>query len=142
MATPLLSHQNSGLPADVSEPRIPLLTSTFPACLGLFGLAAYAAERRTKEIGIRKVLGANVTGIVALLSSDFLRLIVIAIVIASPLAWLGAHRWLENFAYRTTISGWLFVLAGGLVLLIAVATTIIQSVRAALANPVDSLRAE
>jgi putative ABC transport system permease protein len=112
------------------------------ACLGLFGLAAYAAERRTKEIGIRKVLGANVTGIVALLSSDFLRLIAIAIVIASPLAWFGANRWLQNFAYRTTISGWIFALAGGLVLLIAVATTIIQSVRAALANPVDSLRAE
>jgi putative ABC transport system permease protein len=112
------------------------------ACLGLFGLAAYAAERRTKEIGIRKVLGANVTGIVALLSSDFLRLIAIAIIIASPLAWFGANRWLQNFAYRTTISVWLFVLAGGLVLLIAIATTIIQSVRAALANPVDSLRAE
>ena len=112
------------------------------ACLGLFGLAAYAAERRTKEIGIRKVLGANVTGIVALLSSDFLRLILIAIVIASPLAWWGMNQWLQNFAYRTTISWWLFVVAGGLVLLIAIATTIIQSVRAAIANPVDSLRAE
>jgi hypothetical protein len=81
-------------------------------------------------------------GIVALLSSDFLRLIAIAIIISSPLAWLGASRWLQNFAYRTTISGWLFVLAGGLVLLIAIATTIIQSVRAAIANPVESLRAE
>jgi putative ABC transport system permease protein len=131
-----------------SEQRMGQLSILFSAlaiaiaCLGLFGLAAYAAERRTKEIGIRKVLGANVAGIVALLSSDFLRLIVIAIVIATPLAWLGARRWLENFAYRTTISWWLFVLAGGLVLLIAIATTIIQSVRAAIANPVDSLRAE
>lgn len=131
-----------------SEQRMGQLSILFSAlaiaiaCLGLFGLAAYAAERRTKEIGIRKVLGARVTGIVALLSSDFLRLIAIAIVIASPLAWFGANRWLQNFAYRTTISGWLFVLAGGLILLIAIATTIIQSVRAALANPVDSLRAE
>jgi putative ABC transport system permease protein len=131
-----------------SEQRMGQLSILFSAlaiaiaCLGLFGLAAYAAERRTKEIGIRKVLGAGVTGIVALLSSDFLRLIAIAIVIASPLAWFGANRWLQNFAYRTAISGWIFALAGGLVLLIAVATTIIQSIRAALANPVDSLRAE
>jgi len=131
-----------------SEQRMGQLSILFSAlaiaiaCLGLFGLAAYAAERRTKEIGIRKVLGAGVTGIVALLSSDFLRLIAIAIVIASPLAWFGANRWLQNFAYRTTISGWTFALAGGLVLLIAVATTVIQSVRAALANPVDSLRAD
>jgi putative ABC transport system permease protein len=130
-----------------SEQRMGQLSILFSAlaiaiaCLGLFGLAAYAAERRTKEIGIRKVLGANVTGIVALLSSDFLRLIVIAIVIATPLAWFGANQWLQNFAYRTSISWWLFVLAGGLVLLIAIGTTIIQSVRAAIANPVDSLRA-
>jgi len=131
-----------------SEQRMGQLSILFSAlaiaiaCLGLFGLAAYAAERRTKEIGIRKVLGANVTGIIALLSSDFLRLIVIAIVIATPLAWFAANRWLQNFAYRTTINWSLFVVAGGLVLLIAIATTIIQSVRAAIANPVDSLRAE
>ena len=131
-----------------SEQRMGQLSILFSAlaiaiaCLGLFGLAAYAAEQRTKEIGIRKVLGANVAGIVALLSSDFLRLIVIAIVIASPLAWLGANQWLQNFAYRTTISWWLFAVAGGLVLLIAIVTTIIQSVRAAIANPVESLRAE
>ena len=112
------------------------------ACLGLFGLAAYAAEQRTREIGIRKVLGANVSGIVGLLSKDFLRLIVISILIATPLAWWLLNRWLENFAYRTTVDGWLFVIGAGIVLLIAIVTTIFQSIRAAIANPVDSLRAE
>ena len=112
------------------------------ACLGLFGLAAYAAEQRKREIGIRKVLGANTTGIVGLLSKDFLRLIVISIFIATPLAWWLLNGWLENFAYRTTLDGWLFVIGAGIVLLIAIATTIVQSIRAAIANPVDSLRAE
>jgi len=112
------------------------------ACLGLFGLAAYAAEQRTSEIGIRKILGASVPGIVGLLSRDFGRLIALAILIATPLAWLGMRQWLQNFAYRTTISPWTFVLAAIIVLLIAAATTIYQSVRAAIANPVDSLRAD
>jgi putative ABC transport system permease protein len=112
------------------------------ACLGLFGLAAYAAEQRTKEIGIRKVLGANVTGIVSLLSRDFLRLIALSILIATPLAWLLLQKWLEGFAYRTTIDAWLFAAAAALILIIAMATTIFQSLRAAVANPVDSLRAE
>jgi putative ABC transport system permease protein len=112
------------------------------ACLGLFGLAAYAAEQRTKEIGIRKVLGANVTGIVTLLSGDFLRLIALSILIASPLAWWLLQEWLQGFAYRTTIDAWLFVAAAALILVIAMATTIFQSLRAAVANPVDSLRAE
>ena len=112
------------------------------ACLGLFGLAAYAAEQRTKEIGIRKVLGAGVPSILILLARDFLRLIAIAIVIAAPLAWLGINKWLQNFAYRTTVNPWLFVLAGGVVLFIAIATTIVQSIRAAIANPADTLRSE
>ena len=112
------------------------------ACLGLFGLAAYAAEQRTKEIGIRKVLGSGVSGIVALLSKDFLRLIALSILISSPLAWLAMRQWLQNFAYRTTVDPWLFAIAAALVLFIALATTIFQSIRAALANPVDSLRSE
>jgi putative ABC transport system permease protein len=112
------------------------------ACLGLFGLAAYAAEQRTSEISIRKILGASVPGIVGLLSRDFGRLIALSILIASPLAWLGMDQWLQNFAYRTAISPWLFVLAAGIVLLIAAATTVYQSVRAAVANPVGSLRSE
>jgi putative ABC transport system permease protein len=112
------------------------------ACLGLFGLAAYAAEQRTNEIGIRKILGASVPSIIGLLSRDFGRLIALAILISTPLAWLGMNKWLQNFAYHTTITPWTFVLAAIIVLLIAAATTIYQSVRAALANPVDSLRAE
>jgi putative ABC transport system permease protein len=112
------------------------------ACLGLFGLAAYAAEQRTSEIGIRKILGASVPNIVGLLSRDFGRLIALSILIATPLAWLGMDKWLQNFAYRTTISPWLFLLAACIVVLIAAATTIAQSIRAAIANPVNSLRAE
>jgi putative ABC transport system permease protein len=112
------------------------------ACLGLFGLAAYAAEQRTNEIGIRKVLGASVPSIIGLLSRDFGRLIALAILIATPLAWLGMNKWLQNFAYHTTITPWTFVLAALIVLLIAAATTIYQSARAAVANPIDSLRAE
>ena len=112
------------------------------ACLGLFGLAAYAAEQRTSEICIRKILGASVPNIVGLLSKDFGRLIALAILIATPLAWMGMNKWLQNFAYRTTISPWLFVLAAGIVVLIAAATTIYQSIRAAVANPAESLRNE
>jgi putative ABC transport system permease protein len=112
------------------------------ACLGLFGLAAYAAEQRTGEIGIRKILGASVPNIIGLLSKDFGRLIAIAILIATPLAWLGMDKWLQNFAYRTTISPWLFMLAAGIVVLIAAATTIYQSIRAAIINPVETLRNE
>jgi putative ABC transport system permease protein len=112
------------------------------ACLGLFGLAAYAAEQRTGEIGIRKILGATVPSIVGLLSKDFGRLIALAILIATPLAWLGMDKWLQNFAYRTTISPWVFVIAAGIVVLIAAATTIYQSIRAAVMNPVETLRNE
>ncbi len=112
------------------------------ACLGLFGLAAYAAERRTKEIGIRKVLGASVPHIVVLLSKDFLKLVGIAFVIAAPLAYYAMSRWLEDFAYRIDLGVGVFVLAGALALGIALATVSYQAIRAALANPVEALRSE
>ena len=112
------------------------------ACLGLFGLAAYAAERRTKEISIRKVLGATIPNIITLLSVGFFRLIAVAILIAIPLAWLALSSWLNNFAYRTTIDAWVFIAGCFAVCLIAFATTLFQSLRAAFTNPADSLRTE
>ena len=114
----------------------------FIACLGLFGLATFTAQQRTKEIGVRKVLGASVGSIIALLSKDFLKLVLIAIVIASPLAWYIMNRWLQNFAYKITIDWWVFALAGLLAVGIALLTVSFQSVRAALMNPVKSLRSE
>jgi putative ABC transport system permease protein len=114
----------------------------FISCLGLLGLAAFTAEQRTREIGVRKVLGANVRGIVSLLSKDFIGLVVIAIVIASPLAWYFMHRWLQDFAYRTPISWWIFALAGLLAILIAFLTVGFQAIKAAVANPIKSLRTE
>jgi putative ABC transport system permease protein len=112
------------------------------ACLGLFGLAAFMARQRVKEIGIRKVLGANVGNITALLSKDFIVLVLIAIVIASPLAWWAMNKWLQDFAYRTTINWWVFALAGFIAVLIALITISFQSIKAAVANPVKSLRSE
>lgn len=112
------------------------------SCLGLFGLAAFSAEQRVKEIGIRKVLGASVSNLVALLSTDFLKLVLIAIVLASPVAYYVMNQWLTNFAYRAELSGWVFVLAGGLAIGIALLTVSFQSIRAALLNPVKSLRSE
>jgi putative ABC transport system permease protein len=112
------------------------------ACLGLFGLAAFTAERRTKEIGIRKVLGASVSSIVALLSKDFVRLVLIAIVIATPIAYFSMQWWLDDFAYRIEIGPGIFALAGVLALLIALATVSYQAIKAALADPVKSLRYE
>ncbi|MEO6285620.1 MAG: ABC transporter permease [Dyadobacter sp.] len=114
----------------------------FISCLGLFGLATFTAEQRTKEIGVRKVLGASVGGIVGLLSKDFLKLVAIAIVIASPLAWWLMNKWLQGFAYKIEIEWWMFGLAGLLSVLIAVATVSFQSIKAALMNPVKSLRSE
>jgi ABC-type antimicrobial peptide transport system permease subunit len=114
----------------------------FISCLGLFGLATYTAQVKTKEIGIRKVLGASVASIVELLSKDFLKLVIIAIVIATPLAWWAIHKWLEGFAYRTDIPWWIFAIAGLLALLIALVTVSFQAVKAAVANPVKSLRSE
>ena len=118
------------------------ILAIFIACLGLFGLATFIAEQRTKEIGIRKVLGASVNGVVRLLSNDFLKLVVIAFIIAAPLSWWAMHHWLQDFAYRTDISWWIFVLAGAITLFIALATVSFQAVRAAIANPVKSLRTE
>jgi putative ABC transport system permease protein len=112
------------------------------ACLGLFGLAAYAAEQRTKEIGIRKVLGATVSNITAMLSKDFLKLVIVAAVIAFPLAWWVMHSWLQDFAYRTNISWWVFIMAGGVAALIAIVTVSFQTIKAAIMNPVKSLRTE
>ncbi|RQP16079.1 MAG: ABC transporter permease [Parapedobacter sp.] len=112
------------------------------SCLGLFGLAAFDTERRTKEIGIRKVLGASVSGIVAMLSKDFVRLVLIAVAIASPIAWWAMNKWLADFAYRIDIEWWMFGLAGLAAVVIAVATVSWQAIRAAVANPVESLRDE
>jgi hypothetical protein len=112
------------------------------SCLGLFGLAAFDTERRTKEIGIRKVLGANTKSLIALLSKDFLKLVVIAIILASPVAYYLMNKWLQDFAYRVNISWWIFIVAGALALLIALLTVSFQAIKAAIANPVKSLRTE
>jgi putative ABC transport system permease protein len=112
------------------------------ACLGLFGLAAFFAEQRTREIGIRKTLGATTASVTLLLTKDFIKLVIIAILIAAPLSWYGMNRWLENFSYRTPISWWMFVLAGLLAIFIALATLSYQSIKAALASPVKSLKVE
>lgn len=114
----------------------------FIACLGLFGLSAFAITQRIKEIGIRKVLGANVSTIVTLLSKDFLKLVLIATVIAFPIAWFAMRTWLEDFAYRINIPWWIFLLAGILAAVVALFTISFQAIKAALANPVKSLRTE
>ncbi len=116
--------------------------AVFISALGLFGLASYSAERRVKEIGVRKVLGASVVGIVGLLSRDFLKLVVLAILIAVPIAWLAVDSWLQDFAYHIDIDAWLFLAAGLLAVGIAQLTVTFQSVKAALMNPVKSLRSE
>jgi putative ABC transport system permease protein len=112
------------------------------SCLGLFGLAAFSAEQRNKEIGIRKVLGASVSGLVSLLSKDFLILVGISFIIATPMAWYGMNKWLQLFAYRISLSWWMFALAGVAAVLIALLTVSSQAIKAALANPVKSLKAE
>ncbi|MGH2564479.1 MAG: ABC transporter permease, partial [Ginsengibacter sp.] len=114
----------------------------FIGCLGLFGLVTYAAEQRTKEIGVRKVLGASVSGIVAMLSKDFAKLVLIASVIAFPVAWWAMNKWLQSFAYRIHIGWWVFVIAGLTAILIALITVSFQAIKAAIANPAKSLRTE
>jgi len=116
--------------------------SLIVACLGLFGLAIYTAERRIKEIGIRKVLGASVQNVVTMLSTDFIKLVAIASLIAFPLAWYAMNKWLQSFAFRTNISWWVFALAAGITLVITLITISFQSIKAAIANPVKSLRSE
>jgi putative ABC transport system permease protein len=122
--------------------RLFAILTIFISCLGLFGLAAYTAERRTKEIGIRKVLGATVAGMVGLLSKDFLKLVFIAVLVASPLAWYIMNNWLQDYAYRINIQWTVFVLAAILALLIAFLTVSVQAIKASVANPVNSLRTE
>jgi hypothetical protein len=114
----------------------------FISCLGLLGLAIYTTTQRTKEIGVRKVLGASVTQIVSLLSKDFVQLVLIAFVIAAPVAWWAMHKWLQDFAYRTNISWWIFGLSGTAMVIVALVTLSFQTVRSATANPVKSLRTE
>jgi putative ABC transport system permease protein len=114
----------------------------FIACLGLFGLASFIADQKTKEIGIRKVLGASVTRIVKNLNKSFLKWVLIANLIAWPIAWFAMNRWLENFAYRIGLSWWMFVLAAVLAVFIALLTVSFQTVKAALKNPIDSIRYE
>lgn len=112
------------------------------ACLGLLGLATYTAEQRTKEIGVRKVLGADVASIVTLLSKDFVKLVLVAIVIATPVSWYAMNRWLEGFAYQVSVHWWTFAIAGVLAVVVALVTISFQSIKAALMNPVKSLRSE
>ncbi|MEO5783153.1 MAG: ABC transporter permease [Ginsengibacter sp.] len=131
-----------------SEQRVGKIAMTFSilailiACLGLFGLVTYAAEQRTKEIGIRKVLGATVSNIVAMLSKDFLRLVIIAALVAFPIAWWVMNKWLQDFAYRINISWWIFIVAGVVAVLIALITVSFKAIKAAIANPVKNLRTE
>lgn len=131
-----------------AEDRLAAIFSVFTiitviiAALGLFGLAAFTIEQRTKEIGIRKVLGASVASINQLLSKDFLKLVLLAIAIASPVAWLAMHSWLEKFAYRITISWWMFAVAGVVAVMVSVVTVSYHAIRAAITNPVNSLRSE
>jgi len=116
--------------------------AVFISCLGLLGLVLYTTTQRTKEIGVRKVLGASVSQIVTMISKEFLLLIIIAFLIAAPLAWIGMHKWLQNFAYRTDISWWIFVLGVIVMIIIALITLGFQTIKAAMANPVKSLRSE
>jgi putative ABC transport system permease protein len=118
------------------------IVTIFISCIGLFGLATLAAEKRTKEIGIRKVLGASVAGIATNISSGFLKLVFIAVLIAFPAANWAINKWLQNYPYRITLNAWIFVFAGLLVVLIALCTVSFQAIKAALGNPVKSLRTE
>ena len=118
------------------------ILTIFISCIGLFGLSVLSAEKRTKEIGVRKVMGASVSRVVTILSKDFLKLVSIALVIAMPLSWLAANKWLQNYPYRIALSWLLFALAGLLIIFIALATVSFQAIKAAIANPVKSLRTE
>lgn len=122
--------------------NLAMIIAIFISCMGLLGLATYAAEQRTKEIGIRKVLGASVTNIVSMLTKDFVWLVAIAILVASPIAYYFMYKWLEDFAYKIQISWWIFVMAGAIAVVIALITVSFQAIKAAIANPVKSLRTE
>ena len=133
---------------NTSETRTGRVISIFAAiaillsCLGMFGLSAYAAQQRLKEIGVRKVLGASSVAIVALLSKDFLKLVMVAVLLAAPIAWYFMNKWLQVFAYRVPIGWWIFIVAATITLFISLCTLIFQAVKAAVANPVKSLRTE
>jgi ABC-type antimicrobial peptide transport system permease subunit len=116
--------------------------TVFISCLGLLGLVIYIINRRTKEIGVRKVLGASVAQIVSILSKEFLLLVAVAFAIATPLSWWASHVWLQDFAYRTAVSWWVFFAGGVAMTAIALITLSVQTVRAAMANPVNALRAD
>ena len=116
--------------------------SVLISCLGLLGLVMFTINTRRKEIGIRKILGATVTNIVSVLSTDFIRLVCIAFIIAAPLAWWATYKWLQDYVYRTVMSWWVFFIAGVFMLLVALITLSIQTIKAAMANPVKSLRTE
>ena len=131
-----------------SEEKVAVLSRYFAtiaiiiSCLGLFGLAAFTAQKRQKEIGIRKVVGASVNSITMMLSKDFLKLVLLAVVIAFPLAWLAMNQWLQGFAYRINIGAGVFLIAGGSIIFITLLTVTFQAIKAAVANPVKSLRSE
>jgi putative ABC transport system permease protein len=118
------------------------LLAVLICCMGLFGLVAFTAERRAKEIGVRKVLGASISNITLLLSKDFLKLVLISIAIVSPIAYFFMHKWLQDFAYRINIDVWTFILAASIAIIFALLTVGFQSIKAAITNPVKSLRTE
>jgi putative ABC transport system permease protein len=122
--------------------RIFSALAIFIACIGLLGLAAYSTQQRTREISIRKVLGASTGGIVSMLSKDFLKLVAIASVLAFPIAWFGINSWLQDFAYRINMSWWVFLVAGSIAVIIALCTISFHALKAALANPAKSLSTE
>ena len=122
--------------------RTATFITIFISCMGLFGLAMFTTERRTKEISIRKVLGASISDILTLLNKEVVILIAISLLISSPIAWFFMHKWLQNFAYHTNLSLWVFILAGAGALLIALATISFRTIRSAMANPVKGLRNE
>ena len=118
------------------------ILTIFISCIGMFGLSVLAAQKRIKEIGIRKVLGASVREVVVILSKDFLALVLISLIVAIPLSFFAANKWLENYPYRIQLSWWLFSIVGLVVILIAIVTVSFQSIKAAVGNPVKSLRTE
>ena len=119
-----------------------MVITIFISCIGLFGLVMFTAEKRTKEIGIRKVLGASVANITILLTRDFVLLVIIALFLAVPVAWIFINKWLQDFAYRINIAWWVFIVAGGVAALVTLVTISFQAIKAAMANPVKSLRTE